>query len=105
MIRDGTKDCNSNLDETTFLEECFGSSSFLCLDQSKCLPKRFLCDGVQNCIDGSDEIEYCKHPTMYRVNKPNSEVYIATWLSLLGDSRDLDRHVNSSNEDIYTGKS
>ena len=101
MIRDGTKDCSSNLDETTFLEECFGNSSFLCLDQSKCLPKRFLCDGVQNCIDGSDEIEYCLHPTMYRVNKPNSEVYIATWLSLLGDNGDLEGHVNSSNKEIY----
>ena len=101
MVRNGLKDCFSNVDESTFLDECYEISSFLCLDQSRCMPRKFLCDGVQNCIDGSDEIEYCQYPTMYRVNKPNSDVFIATWLSLFADNRYIEFMVYSTNKEVY----
>ena len=101
MVRNGQKDCFSNVDEITFIKECFEDSSFLCLDQSRCLPRKYLCDGVQNCIDGSDEIEHCHHPTMYRVIKPGGRAYIATWFSLFADNMDIQHAVDFNNEEVY----
>ena len=34
------------------------------------MPKTFLCNGIQNCIDGSDEIEFCKNSTMFSILTP-----------------------------------
>ena len=61
MIRDGKDDCTSGKDEDIFIENCTHKNLFLCLDQSRCLPRNLLCDGYNNCIDGSDEIEGCEN--------------------------------------------
>ena len=63
MIRNGKRDCFSNIDENTILENCTHDQLFLCLDQSRCLPKNLRCNGYINCIDGSDEIEGCNYIT------------------------------------------
>ena len=60
MVRNSRQDCSRSNDETFFIQDCTHYQLFLCLDQSRCLPKRLQCNGVINCIDGSDEIEGCK---------------------------------------------
>ena len=47
---------DSSCSRTILIRDCSHETLFLCLDQSRCLPRLFLCDGVQNCIGGSDEI-------------------------------------------------
>ena len=66
MIRDGKSDCFSSLDDKILVEICTHERLFLCLDQSRCLPERLRSNGVVNCIDGSDEIEGCAHPAIFR---------------------------------------
>ena len=36
------------------LESC-STDEFACLDGSKCIPRRWLCDGDEDCKDASDE--------------------------------------------------
>ena len=55
---------------------------FLCQDQSRCLPKKFECDGIVHCIDGSDEIEQCKYPKYFRYLH-NNQMFIEDWLEFL----------------------
>ena len=83
MVADGNNDCE--LDEKTLVHNCSDPSLFLCLDKSRCLPNKFKCDGVQSCIDASDEIEQCEYPTMFRIYKfDNGEkVSVDHWLHLL----------------------
>ena len=83
MIRDGTVDCNSGIDEKLFLTNCTNENLFLCLDQSRCLPRKFKCDEVVNCIDGSDELEVCDHtPTIFR-HFQQKKGFINNWVDFL----------------------
>ena len=54
----------------------------MCQDQSRCLPKKFKCDGKIQCIDGSDEIEHCKYPIYFRYLQ-NNRIFILDWLTIL----------------------
>ena len=83
MVADGNNDCE--LDEKTLVHNCSDPSLFLCLDKSRCLPNKFKCDGVQSCIDASDEIEQCEYPTMFRIYKFDNgeQVSVDHWLHLL----------------------
>uniref|UniRef100_A0A1I7WGY1 EGF-like domain-containing protein n=1 Tax=Heterorhabditis bacteriophora TaxID=37862 RepID=A0A1I7WGY1_HETBA len=38
---------------------CNLTSSFLCVDGSKCIPQFLECDGYNDCVDNSDEHEHC----------------------------------------------
>ena len=64
-VRDGRQDCLDGRDEDFLIENCTHSQLFLCLDQSRCLPKRLQCNGILNCIDGSDEIAGCEISTTF----------------------------------------
>ena len=66
MIRDGEAECLFNIDENHYIDNCTHENLFLCLDQSRCMPKNMVCNQVINCVDGSDEIEGCKYPTYVR---------------------------------------
>ena len=67
MLKDGKIDCDDGTDEMYNinslkpLENCTHPNLFLCLDQSRCLPKSLKCNKIINCIDGSDEIESCEN--------------------------------------------
>ena len=63
MIRDGKIVCPFKSDEEAYIENCFDINLFLCLDQSRCIPKQLKCDGIRNCINGSDEIQGCNSNT------------------------------------------
>ena len=79
MLRDGKTDCSSNVDEKHYTDNCTHENLFLCLDQSRCLPKNMVCNQVINCIDGSDEIERCKYPIFFRQYKSN-RTFLKRWL-------------------------
>ena len=64
-VKDGRRDCSDYTDEYHLIKNCTHNQLFLCLDQSRCLPKRLQCNGILNCIDGSDEIEGCKNSTTF----------------------------------------
>ena len=69
MVNNNRRDlCFNNKDEgnEALIKNCNHSQLFLCLDQSRCLPKRLQCNGILNCIDGSDEIEGCKNSTTFQ---------------------------------------
>lgn len=57
----GGKLCNGPADETTDCNTKTCSicadpnTEFECHDKKKCVDKGFVCDGVSDCIDGSDE--------------------------------------------------
>ena len=78
MIRDGKNDCLLNVDENHYIDNCTHENLFLCLDQSRCLPKKLVCNQVINCIDGSDEIEGCKYPSYFRQFE-SDKAYLKTW--------------------------
>ena len=99
MIMDGRNDCE--LDEDILIVNCTDASLFLCLDKSRCLPNKFRCDGVQNCIDGSDEIENCIHPTMFRVYNFEEPVFVEYWLQFLQINNRLDTIVSFDSEEIF----
>ena len=54
----------------------------MCQDQSRCLPNKFKCDGIIQCIDGSDEIEQCKYSKYFRYLY-NNQMFIEDWLTFL----------------------
>nr|AXY55007.1 vitellogenin receptor [Maruca vitrata] len=83
---DGRYDCLDKTDEYS-LENCRHAQlthsahdstacekpgdSYQCLDSSLCLPRRYMCDGLVDCRDGSDEGEFCKHwHTLCTTNNP-----------------------------------
>jgi len=43
---------------TVFVSDCRTTSDFKC-DNNLCLPKSVMCDGYDQCGDGSDENELC----------------------------------------------
>ena len=88
MVRDGQSDCHSSLDEKAMIDNCTHDHLFLCQDQSRCLPKAMKCDGFTNCIDGSDEIEGCSYPTIFR-RFEKKKAYLVDWVELLMTSKDL----------------
>ena len=82
-IRDWHNDyCVDNVDKKVFITNCTHNSLFLCQDQSRCLPNKFKCDGIIQCIDASDEIEHCKYPNYFRYFKFN-QVIIESWFNFL----------------------
>ena len=83
MIRDGKHDCPTGKDEDFFIENCNHKNLFLCLDQSRCLPKNLLCDGYNNCIDGSDEIEGCSFVPLFMRNFDFKNPHVHNWSYLL----------------------
>ena len=73
MVRNSRQDCFSYKDETFLIQNCTHNQLFLCLDQSRCLPKRLQYNGILICIGGSDELERCKNvsilnDTFYQTN-------------------------------------
>ena len=60
----GIEKCRNGEDEKDFIECIDGE--FKCMDNKRCLPRKYICDGNPNCVDGSDEVEACSYPTMYR---------------------------------------
>ena len=81
-IRDVKIDCILNKTERELIDNCTHNSFFLCQDQSRCLPNKFKCDGIIQCIDGSDEIEPCKFPKYFRYLR-NDQMFIKDWLRFL----------------------
>ena len=63
--------CRFDKNENELIKNCTHNSLFLCQDQSRCLPNKFKCDGIIQCIDGSDEIEHCEHPKYFRYLRNN----------------------------------
>jgi len=57
-VGNSIEDCESGEDETHKFNKCI-KKEVECLDKSRCLPQKLICDGVLNCKDGSDEIEMC----------------------------------------------
>ena len=100
MFRDGKNDCRSGVDEKTFARSCSDENLFLCLDQSRCLPVRFKCDGIQNCVDGSDEIEGCPHPVLYRFYAKD-KMHVASYTDLLSDNKKLDLAINRNRSEVF----
>ena len=82
LVRNGKGDCSDNRDETELVQSCTHEHLFLCQDQSRCLPKSFMCDGITQCIDGSDEIERCKYPMYFRFLE-SDQAFIQNWYKFL----------------------
>ena len=62
-VGNSIEDCKTGVDEVSRLNKCL-EDEFGCLDQSRCLPLKFLCDGVYNCKDKSDEFDLCELPSL-----------------------------------------
>ncbi|CAH2245219.1 jg24982 [Pararge aegeria aegeria] len=77
---DGYYDCNDRSDEDARdtcrhilhsktlhdmylhdLSYCEKRGRYTCLDKSYCLPAEYMCDGLKDCKDGSDEGTFCEH--------------------------------------------
>ena len=100
MVRNGVSECYTNSeDEISFISDCNNKNNFLCLDKSRCMPRSFLCNGYQDCIDASDEVEFCDFPTMYRVFMPT--IYIGTWYDLFRSKNLVEENVNFNSTEIY----
>ena len=52
---------NNNNNNNT---ECFNDTYFKC-DKGLCLPPSLLCNGIKDCLDGSDEAEICSQFFLY----------------------------------------
>ena len=100
MIADGDNNCE--LDEEKLIPSCSDASLFLCSDKSRCLPNKFKCDGVQNCIDGSDEIKQCEYPTMIRLYKPGEQILMEHWLQFLQVNHKLKSLLFFDAKEIFT---
>ena len=53
------------------LQECetkYFDHKFLCQDRKKCILKKFVCDGIKDCLDNSDEPEGCSKLTLTSMN-------------------------------------
>ena len=81
-IRDGKSYCVFDKNAKELIKNCTHKYLFLCQDQSRCLPNKYKCDGIIQCIDGSDEIEYCKYPKYFRYLQ-NNQIFIQKWLTFL----------------------
>lgn len=55
------------------LVECKGGD-FICND-GKCIPKHFECDGYENCMDGSDELECGENQYLHDILYYYADVY------------------------------
>lgn len=53
------------------LQACPNSWDFTC-DNQRCIPKSWVCDGDNDCLDGSDEKQNCTQPCSSRDFKCNS---------------------------------
>ena len=51
---------------------------FACDNGSRCLPSSYLCDGIQHCMDASDEVgeNVCKTPTLFKCLNDEPPLYI-----------------------------
>lgn len=60
-FRNKIKDCplTGNDEPTESVEIVCTAEEFRCKNGNRCIDKKYLCDGVQNCDDCSDEIEAC----------------------------------------------
>ena len=83
MVRDGKRNCYKSIDKIVFVENCTNEHLFLCLDQSRCLPKKFKCDQMINCIDGSDEIEGCNHISQYFRLLASNKAILHSWYTMI----------------------
>ena len=81
-IRGSKYNCFFDENEKELIKNCTHKSFFLCQDHSRCLPYNFKCDGIMQCIDGSDEIEHCKYPKYFRYLQ-NNQMFIEEWLRFL----------------------
>lgn len=81
-VNNGVVDCVDAYDESIDRLECL-PGEFACGDGQRCLTSDYLCDGVQNCEDGSDEIEACgQMPGMVRCSP--SSLNLFPWSLMLG---------------------
>ena len=80
MVGDGHFDCPFGIEETRkIITNCTHDQLFLCVDQSRCLPKKLKCNGFVNCIDGSDEIEGCENNQTYIRYFVSNKAFVYDW--------------------------
>lgn len=68
-------DCRSGRDEREGrVESCLPEVERRCWDGSRCVPLDYVCDGIEQCDDASDEVGMCDEPRLF--NCRNSSLYV-----------------------------
>lgn len=62
QLSDDKRTCVSNPDKEPPLRPCPNSWDFTCKNQ-RCIPKTWVCDGDNDCLDNSDEQQNCSYST------------------------------------------